>query len=286
MTTRSLHGRVVLLTGVSSGIGRTTALRLLDRGARVVGCGRDLADLDPVPGLTAVEADLRSEADRERLVAAALDAHGRIDALVNNAGVGWVGLVEDMPGEAVGPLVDTNLTAVVDLTRRVLPDMVRRRDGDVVMISSVAAWVPSPSLAVYSATKAGVDGFATALRREVGARGVRVHTVNPGPVRTEWLPRSAGSRPGEPDRVVRPGPGVPPEWVSRAVEGCLARPWSRTVAVPRVLELARLALLPGVSRVFDVALARIGPAVAGFAVDLARERVHPPQGGDGGAAGS
>jgi NAD(P)-dependent dehydrogenase (short-subunit alcohol dehydrogenase family) len=274
--TRSLTDRVVVLTGITAGIGRVTALRLVDRGARVVGCARDVADLEPFAGLTAVEADITDPAGRERLVATALSAHGRIDALVNNAGVGWVGLVEDMPAEAVRPVVDTNLTAAMDLTRRVLPGMLARADGDIVMISSVAAWVPTPSLAVYSGTKAGVDGFAQALRREVGARGVRVHTVNPGPVRTEWLPRSAGSVPGEPDRMTRLGPGVPPGWVARAVEGCLTRPWSRTVAVPRALEVARLALVPGVGRVLDLALSPAATRIAGWALHLTRERVHGP----------
>jgi NAD(P)-dependent dehydrogenase (short-subunit alcohol dehydrogenase family) len=277
--TRSLTDRVVVLTGITAGIGRVTALRLVDRGARVVGCTRDVADLEPFAGLTAVEADITDPAGRERLVATALSAHGRIDALVNNAGIGWVGLVEDMPAEAVRPVVDTNLTAAMDLTRRVLPGMLARGDGDIVMISSVAAWVPTPSLAVYSGTKAGVDGFAQALRREVGARGVRVHTVNPGPVRTEWLPRSAGSVPGEPDRMTRLGPGVPPDWVARAVEGCLTRSWSRTVAVPRALGVARLALVPGVGRVLDLALAPAATRIAGWALHLARERVHgPPRG--------
>jgi NAD(P)-dependent dehydrogenase (short-subunit alcohol dehydrogenase family) len=277
--TRPLTDRVVVLTGITAGIGRVTALRLVDLGARVVGCARDLADLEPFAGLTAVEADITDPAGRERLVATALSAHGRIDALVNNAGVGWVGLVEDMPAEAVRPVVDTNLTAAMDLTRRVLPGMLARGDGDIVMISSVAAWVPTPSLAVYSGTKAGVDGFAQALRREVGARGVRVHTVNPGPVRTEWLPRSAGSVPGEPDRMTRLGPGVPPDWVARAVEGCLTRSWSQTVAVPRALGVARLALVPGLGRVLDLALAPAATRIAGWALHLARERVHgPPRG--------
>ncbi|HEY0486157.1 MAG TPA: SDR family oxidoreductase [Mycobacteriales bacterium] len=277
--TRPLTGRVVLLTGITAGIGRTTTLRLLDRGARVVGCARDVADLEPVPGLTAVEADVTEAAGRERLVATALATHGRIDALVNNAGIGWVGRIEDMPEESVRPVVDTNLTAVMDLTRRVLPGMLARGDGDVVMISSAAAWFPTPSLAVYSGTKAGVDGFAHAVRREVGARGVRVHTVNPGPVRTEWLPRSAGSAPGEPDRITRLGPGVPPVWVARAVEGCLTRPRARTVGVPRAVELARLALVPGIDRLLDAVLSRVGPAITTRALDLARDRVHgPPRG--------
>jgi NAD(P)-dependent dehydrogenase (short-subunit alcohol dehydrogenase family) len=279
MTPRPLTGRVVLVTGISAGIGRATTVRLLGHGARVVGCARDLADLAAVPGLTAVEADVTDEADRERLVATALATHGRIDALVNNAGIGWVGLVEDMPAEAVRPVVDTNLTAVMDLTRRVLPGMLARGDGDVVVVSSAAAWVPVPTLAVYSGTKAGVDGFARALRREVSARGVRVHTVNPGPVRTQWLPRSAGSAPGEPDRIARLGPGVPPEWVARAVEGCLTRPWSRSVGVPRAVELARLTLLPGVDRVLDVAFSHVAPTLSGWALHLARGRVQgPPRG--------
>lgn len=97
-----------------------------------------------------------------------------------------------------------------------------------------------PPLTVYSSTKYAVDGFVEGLRREVWARGVRVHTVNPGPVRTEWLARSRGHQPGEGEPESRTSPGVPPGWVAAAIERSLSRPWSRTVAVPRLLGLTRV----------------------------------------------
>ncbi|HMA46397.1 MAG TPA: SDR family NAD(P)-dependent oxidoreductase, partial [Frankiaceae bacterium] len=127
-------------------------------------------------------------------------------------------------------------------TRLVLPGMLERRDGDVVMVSSTSAWLSVPPLTVYSSTKYAVDGFVEGLRREVWARRVRVHNVNPGPVRTEWLAlaRSRGQRPGEGGPESRTSPGVPPGWVAVAIERSLCRPWSRTVAVPRLLGLTRV----------------------------------------------
>jgi short-subunit dehydrogenase len=140
------------------------------------------------------------------------------------------------------------------------------------MVSSAAAWFPVPGLTAYGATKAGVEGFVGGLRREVGRRGVLVHSVNPGPVRTEWLPRSAGDRPGDEQDVTRLGPGVPPEWVSRAVEQCLTRTWARTLGVPRAVELARLTVVPGVNRVVDTTLGLVAPQLAAWSRQLARAR--------------
>lgn len=276
MTTRPLTDRTVLITGGSSGIGRVTAHRLADRGAHVVTCARDADRLGTLAAgdarITPVVADLTDAADRERLVDTVLATHGRIDALVNNAGIGWVGPVEEISADAVRRLVDTNLTAVLDLTRLVLPDLLRRGAGDIVMISSAAAWFPVPGLTAYAATKAGVEGFVGGLRREVGPRGVLVHSVNPGPVRTEWLPRSAGDRAGEDQQVTAPGPGVPPEWVSRAVEQCLTRTWARTLGVPRAVELSRLTVIPGVNRLVDAGLGLVAPRLTTWARQLADAR--------------
>ena len=116
-----------------------------------------------------------------------------------NAGLGWAGLVEDMPGEAVTGIVALNLTGAIELTRLALPHLLaaaaERGRADVVAVSSVAAWSQVPPLTVYSATKAGLAGFVKGLRREVTARGVRVHTVNPFFVETEWLARGHGHPP-------------------------------------------------------------------------------------------
>lgn len=273
---RSLHGRVVLVTGVTSGIGRATALGLHRQGARVIGCARDGQRLSEFaatePGLTLLPADLSRSADRERLVEQALARHGRLEALVNNAGQGWTGLVEEMPEADLDRLVELNLLAVMDLTRRVLPHLLARGGGDVVMVSSAATWLAVPPLTVYSATKTGVDGFVRGLRREVGSRGVRVHSVNPGPVRTEWLARSRGRHPGEDEGAELQSPGVPAEWVASAVERCLRRTWSRTASVPRIVGLGRLFELPPADRVVDRLMSRRARGIAREAEHLTEDR--------------
>jgi NAD(P)-dependent dehydrogenase (short-subunit alcohol dehydrogenase family) len=232
----------------------------------VVGCARDaerLAELaEEEPALSLVAADVTSSADRHRLVEHVLARHGRIDVLVNNAGQGWAGLVEEMPEEDLQRVVAVNLVAVMDLTRRALPHLLRQGDGDVVMVSSAATWLSIPPLTVYSATKSGVDGFVRALRREVTARGVRVHSVNPGPVRTEWLARSLGRHPGEVEGPALESPGVPPEWVADAVQRCLTRGWARTESVPRLAGLGRLLELPPVDRLLDHLMSRNAGRVA------------------------
>ncbi len=270
---RTLRGRVVLVTGASAGIGRATTERLVRAGATVVGCGRDEARLAALaaatPGVETQVCDVTDPGDRAALIDGVLARHGRIDVLVNNAGIGWEGLVEDMTGDDVDRLYATNVVALVDLTRRALPGMLARGSGDLVMISSGAAWVAVPPLTVYSSTKYAVDGFVEGLRRELWHRGVLVHSVNPGPVRTEWLARSRGYQPaeGEPESVL--SPGVPAAWVAAAVERSLRRPWSRTVAVPRVVGLARLLQVQPLRMVLDVStglsaarLAAVGRRVA------------------------
>jgi NAD(P)-dependent dehydrogenase (short-subunit alcohol dehydrogenase family) len=254
--TRVLTGRTALVTGVTSGIGRATAARLLRAGARVVGCGRDgerlqvvAAELD---GLVPVPADVRDPAQRADLVEVARARLGRIDVLVNNAGVGFAGAFEDMTLDDVQRTFETNAVAVVDLTRLVLPELLERGDGDVVMVSSSAIWATLPPLTVYAATKHAVDGFVTGLRREVGPRGVRVHSVNPGFVATEFLARARAAHPAEGEAPR--SPGVSADRVARALQRELERGRGRTVAVPRVMGLGRLLALPGLSHATDAAV--------------------------------
>lgn len=253
----AMQGRVVVVTGASSGIGRATAERFVRAGATVVGCSRDAQRLQAAGtdvGMSVVRCDLTVAAEREALVTRVLAEHGRIDVLVNNAGLGWTGLVEDMGADDVERLYATNVVAPVDLTRLVLPGMLTRGDGDVVVVSSGAAFVSIPPLTVYCSTKYAVDGFVEGLRREVAGRGVRVHSVNPGPVRTEWLARSRGVQPAEGDGERRLSPGVPASWVAAAVERSVSRAWSRTASVPRVVGLGRLLAVQPLRSVVDVAV--------------------------------
>lgn len=264
---RSVAGTVVLVTGGSAGIGRITARRLARNGAHVAICGRDQERLDAalrdIPGAWGMRCDVTDPADRTRLVRAVVERFGRIDALVNNAGQGRVGKLTDLSGEEVVSLVEVNFTAVAELTRLVLP-MFGKRGGQVVMMSSIGAWAPVPPLSLYSATKAGVLGLALGLRREV-PRGVRVHVVCPGPIRTEWLARDLNGRPAEQSAPGQLSAGSDPEHVARAVEKCLTARTSRTVAVPRWWEIARLASFAPISRALDVAIAPASTAIVRLA---------------------
>jgi short-subunit dehydrogenase len=271
--TRALSGRVAVVTGVTAGIGRALARRLVAAGASVLGCARDEQRLETVaaelPGLDTMRCDVTDGAQRAALVRGAIERFGRIDVLVNNAGLGYLGAVVDMTAEDVERVVATNTTALIDLTRLVLPGMLRRHDGDVLMVSSTAAWVSLPPLTAYAASKRAVDGFVEGLRREVGPHGIRVHSVNPGPVATEFHARALRLRPREDDPGVRPAAGIGPDRVARRAVRELRAGRGRTVAVPRALGLARLLGLPPVTYAADLGirrasglLARLGPAAA------------------------
>jgi NAD(P)-dependent dehydrogenase (short-subunit alcohol dehydrogenase family) len=255
---RALAGRVAVVTGVTAGIGRATAARLLAAGASVVGCARDADRLSVVaellPGLETVRCDVRDAGDRERLVDSALTRYGRIDVLVNNAGLGHVGAVVDLTDDDVDRVVRTNVTGPIDLTRRVLPGMLARGDGDLLMLSSVAAWIAPPPLTAYAATKHAVDGFVEGLRREVTPHGVRVHSVNPWFVATEFHARALGLHPQEGDPRVELSPGIGADGVARVVRQELERGRGRTVAVPRWAGAARAASVPPGSHLTDLVL--------------------------------
>jgi short-subunit dehydrogenase len=207
---------VVLLTGASSGIGEATARHLAGLGYALVLTARraDLLtrlanDLDPGgTHILTVAADVSDQADRERLVQAALDRFGRIDALVNNAGIS---IAQGHWWDDPDPLrvLNVNLLAPIELTRLVLPAMLERGSGNVVNIGSVAGRIATHGM--YSASKFGLRGFSLSLRREVLQTGVGVSLVSPGFIRT---PLTAGTR--------LPMPG--PEVVARAVAEVLLRP--------------------------------------------------------------
>ncbi|MGY1913931.1 SDR family NAD(P)-dependent oxidoreductase [Blastococcus sp. SYSU DS0973] len=280
----SLRDRVVLVTGGSAGIGRATVVRLTSDGARVVTCARHGDRLEEavggLPGVTTVVADVADAGGRAALLDRVLAEHGRLDAVVHNAGLGWAGLLEDMPGEVVEGIVATNLTGVVELSRLVLPHLLRSAAengrADVVVVSSVAAWSQVPPLTVYSSTKAGVHGFVKGLRREVTARGVRVHTVNPFFVSTEWLARGHGHAPvSDADARGRLSRGIRPERVADRIVECLAAPRSRTVAVPRWAGAARLAELPPIARLLDAGLSRYADRIGATAARVAARRTRP-----------
>lgn len=172
-----------LVTGATSGIGRAVALALAAAGYRTHALGRNLAalkELGAVPGIVPLAADL---ADREA-VAAVIDGL-EIDVLVNNAGiVPPVGTFDAMAESDIDAVVGINLSAVLHLTRAVVPGMIVRGRGDVIFTGSTSAHAPAARYAVYGATKAAVSAFATALRAELSPAGVRVAEIVAGRVET------------------------------------------------------------------------------------------------------
>jgi NADP-dependent 3-hydroxy acid dehydrogenase YdfG len=190
--TRALTDEVAIITGASSGIGAACARLLAGAGMRVVCAGRrherllGLAEELGAERALAVRHDVRSPVAASQLVAAAMDAFGRVDALVTNAGVGVYGGILDHPDEALATMIDTNVSGTVWPIRAVLPVMLRDgRGGDIVIVSSVAGLRGEANEAVYAATKSAQIGLAGALNRELGPMGIRVTALCPAGTRTE-----------------------------------------------------------------------------------------------------
>jgi 3-oxoacyl-[acyl-carrier protein] reductase len=186
-----IQGASALVTGAGRGIGRAVALALGRAGARVTAVSRTLAELEAV--VREIEAaggrarafagDLCEPGTGGRAVQAAIDAHGGLQVLVNNAGVGAHGDLAEMTDEAWDRLIGTNLTAVFRVTRAALPHLARS-GGHVFMISSLAGSNAIAGMAAYCASKAALDQLATCLMLEVRQKGVKVTTIAPGSVDT------------------------------------------------------------------------------------------------------
>jgi short-subunit dehydrogenase len=184
-----LKGSVVVITGASSGIGEATAIAFARRGARLELGARRLEKLNEVaqkcraagsPEVDVRLLDVGQRASARAFIAATLRDHERLDVLVNNAGAGWFGRVQQMPEEKLDELIATNLKGVINTTQAALPWMLERRRGLIINVASVAGFRPSPYSAVYGATKHAVVGFSHALRGELSGTGVKVCVVYPG----------------------------------------------------------------------------------------------------------
>ncbi len=194
-----LDGAVALVTGGSSGIGAAAARALAAAGARPLIAGRDPARLQAVAqetGGLALAADLAAADGPAELAGAALDAArpGGIDLLVNNAGIGWAGPVDEMTSEQAARLIAVDLTAPIQLTRLLVPAMVARGHGHIVFVSSIAGATGVRGEAVYSAAKAGLACFAESIGHELAGRGVGVSVIVPGVIDTPFFERRGPRR--------------------------------------------------------------------------------------------
>jgi 3-oxoacyl-[acyl-carrier protein] reductase len=194
MTTGQIAGQVALVTGASRGIGRAIALALAAEGARVVvnyASSQDAADgvvAEIVAGggeAIAVKADVSVEAEVEAMVARAMEGFGRIDVLVNNAGITKDTLLLRMKAEDWSRVINLNLSGVFLCTRSVSKIMLKQKSGRIINISSVVGEMGNAGQSNYAAAKAGVIGFTKSVAKELASRGITVNAVAPGFIATD-----------------------------------------------------------------------------------------------------
>jgi NAD(P)-dependent dehydrogenase (short-subunit alcohol dehydrogenase family) len=175
--------RVVLITGASSAIGRATAELLAARGHPVFGCVGAPATTRPLAGAELVPLDVRDDASVKACVDELLSRAGRIDVLLNNAGVNLVGAVEQTSISQAQALFDTNVFGVLRMIQAVLPGMRRQGADLIVNISSILGLIPAPFMGVYASTKHAIEGLSESLDHEVRAFGIRVVLIEPHYIR-------------------------------------------------------------------------------------------------------
>jgi 3-oxoacyl-[acyl-carrier protein] reductase len=188
----SMHGRVAIVTGASRGIGRAIAVELSHRGATVVAAARGTNAQGTVDEIVSAggqaevaAAEMTDASSLEALVAGALQRHGKIDVLINNAGIARDQLLLRMKRADWDEVMATNLTGAFVLCQAVLKPMIRQRSGRIVAISSVVGQMGNAGQANYAASKAGLIGFCKSLAREVASRNITVKVVAPGLVETD-----------------------------------------------------------------------------------------------------
>ena len=228
--------QVVLITGASAGIGRCLAIDFAKLGAAVVGCGRNKERLDQAqnelrvtsPSSRMIHCDVGDRAQVQGIVAEVLGAFGRIDILINNAGIGMRKPFAETSVDTIEEIMRINYLGMVYCTRAVLPSMIARGEGHIVNVSSIAGIIGTPHLSGYCASKFAMNGFSESLYYELKPLGIHVSVICPGPVRTDFSRAFADSKPKAPAFLM-----LEPETVSRLVIRAVARkkfevvmPWS------------------------------------------------------------
>lgn len=196
--------RTWLVTGCSRGFGRALAEAILDAGDNLLATARDPATLEGLGAgksghLATAPLDVTDERQAAVAVDAAIAAFGSLEALVNNAGYGDIGSVEDTPVASFRRQIETNLFGTIIMTKAAIPHMRERREGHIVQFSSVGGRLGAPGRAAYSAAKWGVEGFSEVLAQEMKLVGVKVSIVEPGGFRTDFAGPSTTIDSGRPE---------------------------------------------------------------------------------------
>lgn len=183
-----MNNEIVLLTGASSGIGFETALLLQQSGYKVYAAARRTDRLKKLEsqGISILSIDVTSDASMQQAVQFIIDREGRIDVLINNAGYGSFGSLEEVPMEEARQQFEVNVFGLARLTQLVIPHMREKQYGKIVNIASVAAHIYQPLGSWYHSTKFAVEGLSDCLRVELKPFGIKVILVEPGPIKSEW----------------------------------------------------------------------------------------------------
>jgi NAD(P)-dependent dehydrogenase (short-subunit alcohol dehydrogenase family) len=192
--------KVWLITGCSTGFGRELAKEVLAKGYKVAVASRKTSDIDDIVAAypnssIAIQLDVTNESEIKSSVAQTMAHFGQIDVLVNNAGIGYFGSIEESEDAEVRKMFEINVFGLAKMTQEVLPHMRKQRSGHILNIASIAGLRSFPGVGFYNATKYAVDGFSEALAKEVGPLGIKVTIIAPSGFRTDWAGRSANESP-------------------------------------------------------------------------------------------
>ena len=192
--------KVWLITGCSTGFGRELAKEVLAKGYKVAVASRKTSDVDDIVAAypnssIAIKLDVTVDAEIKSSVAQTIAHFGQIDVLVNNAGIGYFGSIEESEEAEVRKMFEINVFGLAKMTQEVLPHMRKQRSGHILNIASIAGLRSFPGVGFYNATKYAVDGFSESLAKEVGPLGIKVTIIAPSGFRTDWAGRSANESP-------------------------------------------------------------------------------------------
>jgi NAD(P)-dependent dehydrogenase (short-subunit alcohol dehydrogenase family) len=197
---QKLSGKVALVTGGTSGIGKTTAIEFARAGAKVVVSGRRekegadvVAEIETLGGTAAfVRADVSQDADVKAMIDFTVATYGRLDIAFNNAGVEWMGPLEQATEAEYRRIFDVNVWGVLNSMRHEIPAMLKTGGGAIVNTSSVAGHIGMAQVSVYIASKHAVEGLTKAVAMEFAKQNIRINSVAPGPIATDMVDRFAG----------------------------------------------------------------------------------------------
>lgn len=185
--------KTILITGTSSGIGKATVIYFAERGWNVAATMRkpeNETELNKIPNVKLFRLDVQDESSIRSAIADAIRAFGGIDVIVNNAGYGAVGIFEAATAEQIRRQFDTNVFGVMNVIREILPHFREKKNGTIINISSMGGRITFPIYSVYHGTKWAIEGFSEALQFELRPFNIKVKTVEPGAIKTDFYDRS------------------------------------------------------------------------------------------------